>query len=153
MDSRDLEGRSAIVTGGSRGIGLAIAQALAAHGASVTIAARNLDTVVSAAEHIRERGGKALAVDIDIVGDGAADVIVSRTLEAFGGLDILVNNAGGNSFSSPVASMRVGGWEKTMKLNVDATLRMIQAAVPPLVASARGSIVNVGSIEIGRAHV
>jgi NAD(P)-dependent dehydrogenase (short-subunit alcohol dehydrogenase family) len=61
-------------------------------------------------------------------------------------LDILVNNAGGNSFSVPVASMRMSGWSKTMGLNVEATVRLIQQALPHLVESGHGVVINVGSV-------
>ena len=78
--------------------------------------------------------------------DGAAERLVTETVSTLGGLDILINNAGGNSFSVPVASMRLSGWSKTMALNVDATVALIQQALPHLASSNHGVIVNVGSV-------
>jgi len=146
QDPQDLTGRSALVTGASRGIGRAIAEELAAHGCAVALAARTPDTVQQAADGINAAGGRAVAFAADVTDEGAAERLVAETVAAFGGLDILVNNAGGNSFSVPVASMRLSGWSKTMTLNVEATVALIQQALPHLAASQHGAIVNVGSV-------
>ena len=82
----------------------------------------------------------------DVTEDGAAERLVTETVSTLGGLDILINNAGGNSFSVPVASMRLSGWSKTMALNVDATVALIQQALPNLASSNHGVIINVGSV-------
>ena len=146
MDAQDLTGRVALITGASRGIGRAIAEEFAAHGCSVVLAARTPDAVQQAADAINARGGRAIAFAADVTDEASAERLVSETIAAFGRLDILVNNAGGNSFSVPVASMRTSGWSKTMALNVDSTVRLIQQALPHLAESGHGSIVNVGSV-------
>ena len=74
------------------------------------------------------------------------DNAIAQVQDAFDGIDVLINNAGGNSFSVPVASMRLSGWSKTMALNVDATVALIQQALPHLASSSHGVIVNVGSV-------
>ena len=145
-DPHDLTGRTALITGASRGIGRAIAEELASHGCAVALAARTADTVQHAAEAIEQSGGRAVAITADVTEDGASERLVTETVSMLGGLDILINNAGGNSFSVPVASMRLSGWSKTMALNVDATVALIQQALPHLASSSHGVIVNVGSV-------
>ncbi len=145
-DPHDLTGRTALITGASRGIGRAIAEELASHGCAVALAARSADTVQQAADAIEQSGGRAVAIAADVTEDGAAERLVTETMSTLGGLDILINNAGGNSFSVPVASMRLSGWSKTMALNVDATVALIQQALPHLASSNHGVIVNIGSV-------
>ena len=144
--STALEGRTAVITGASRGIGRAIATLFADEGANVTLVARSADALGDVFTEITRRGGRALVVAADVTADDAPAQIVDRTLAEFGGLDILVNNAGGNSFMAPLETMRFSGWQKTMALNLDSTVRLIQAALPPMKAGGRGSIINVSSV-------
>lgn len=144
--SKSLDGRTAIITGASRGIGRAIATLFADEGANVTLVARSADALDDVFEEITRGGGRALVVAADVTADDAPAQIVDRTLAEFGGLDVLVNNAGGNSFMAPLETMRFSGWRKTMALNVDSTVRLIQAALPPMIAGGRGSIINVSSV-------
>lgn len=144
--SRSLTGRTAIVTGASRGIGRAIAIRFADEGANVVLVSRSAETLGDVFEQITRSGGRALVVSVDVTDETAAERIVERAVTEFGGVDILVNNAGGNSFMSPLQSMRFSGWQKTMALNLDSTVRLIQAALPPLTDGGRGSIINVSSI-------
>jgi len=146
MTSNALTGRTAIVTGASRGIGRAIATLLAEEGAAVVVVSRSPEDLASVVDGITAHGGRAIAVAADVTQDDAAQRIVDATLAEFGGLDVLVNNAGGNSFMSPLQTMRFSGWQKTMVLNLDSTVRLIQAALPALIAGGHGSIVNVSSV-------
>lgn len=146
MTAGRLAGRTAIITGASRGIGRAIAELLAAEGASVTLVARSTDALADVFAAITRSGGHALVLAADVTEDDAASRIVDRTVAEFGRVDILVNNAGGNSFMVPLGTMRFSGWQKTMVLNVDSTVRLIQAALPHLVETGNGSIVNVSSV-------
>ena len=146
MTSNALTGRTAIVTGASRGIGRAIATLLAEEGAAVVVVSRSPEDLASVVDDITAHGGRAIAVAADVTQDDAAQRIVDTTLAEFGGLDVLVNNAGGNSFMSPLQTMRFSGWQKTMVLNLDSTVRLIQAALPALIAGGHGSIVNVSSV-------
>ncbi len=107
---------------------------------------RSADALGDVFAEITRRGGRALVVAADVTADDAPALIVDRTLAEFGGLDILVNNAGGNSFMAPLETMRFSGWQKTMALNLDSTVRLIQAALPPMKAGGRGSIINVSSV-------
>jgi len=146
MNGNAVQGRTAIVTGASRGIGRAIAALLAEEGANVVVVSRSAEALETVVDDITGRGGRAVAVAADVTGEDAPQTIVNRALDEFGGLDILVNNAGGNSFMSPLQTMRFSGWQKTMVLNLDSTVRLIQAALPALVAGGHGSIVNVSSV-------
>jgi NAD(P)-dependent dehydrogenase (short-subunit alcohol dehydrogenase family) len=143
---RALAGRTAIVTGASRGIGRAIALLFAREGADVVLVSRSAESLAQVFDEASRAGGTAMVVAADVTTEDAADRILARTREEFGRLDVLVNNAGGNSFTSPLASMRFGGWQKTMTLNVDSTVRLIQASLPDLAASGHGSIINVSSV-------
>ena len=144
--SDELLGRRAIVTGASRGIGRAIALRLAAAGADVVITARSADALAEVARDIESRGRRCIVVAVDVTAEGAADAIVQAAVEGLGGLDILVNNAGGNSFSVPLTDMRTAGWQKTLRLNLDASVELLQAALPALVASGHGSAINISSV-------
>jgi len=144
--TRPLSGRTAIVTGASRGIGRAIAVRFSEEGADVVLVSRTAATLGDVFEQITRAGGRALVIAVDVTEETAAERIVESTVSEFGGVDILVNNAGGNSFMSPLQSMRFSGWQKTMALNLDSTVRLIQASLPALIASGRGSIINVSSI-------
>lgn len=147
----ELQGRTALITGASRGIGRAIAELFAAEGANVALVSRSRDTLDDVAGAIRSAGGRAHVIPMDVTSPEAADTIVAATLDAFGGIDIVVNNAGGNTFMAPIASLRASGWAKAMALNLDAAIRLIQAALPSLIASGHGSIVNVSSVTALRA--
>ena len=146
MNGNAVQGRTAIVTGASRGIGRAVATLLADEGANVVVVSRSADVLDAVVQEITRRGGRAIAVAADVTGDDAPQQIVDRALAEFGGLDILVNNAGGNSFMSPLQTMRFSGWQKTMALNLDSTVRLIQAALPAMVDGGHGSVVNVSSV-------
>ena len=109
MAEQDLQDRVALITGASRGIGQAIAEEYAALGCAVALAARTPDAIQQVADGINASGGRAVAFAADVTEEGAAERLVAETVAALGKLDILVNNAGGNSFSVPVAAMRLSG--------------------------------------------
>ncbi len=142
----ELQGRTALITGASRGIGRAMAELFAAEGARVAVAARSEEELTRVADSITAAGGQALVLVSDVTAPEAATTAVASVLSEFGGLDILVNNAGGSSFMSPLADLREAGWRRTMDLNLDASLRFIQASLPALEAGGHGSIVNVSSV-------
>lgn len=144
MSEQTLAGRNALVTGASRGIGRSIAVALADHGAHVVLVARNGELLNEVKTDIESRGGSAQVIVADLSLEESAEQIAQQ-LE-IDSLDILVNNAGGNSFMSPVQSMRFSGWKKTMNLNLDSVVSITQALIPRLVNSGNGSIINVSSV-------
>jgi NAD(P)-dependent dehydrogenase (short-subunit alcohol dehydrogenase family) len=142
-----LNGRTAVVTGASRGIGRAIALTLAGHGADIAAVARNEELLTSLQSEIDELGRRCTIITADVLADGAAQGIADAAHAGLGApIDILVNNAGGNSFMSPVHGMRPSGWRKTMTLNLDSVFDLIQAVLPDMLEAKRGSIINVASV-------
>lgn len=141
-----LDGRRALVTGASRGIGRAIAVAYAAAGADVAISARDESKLAEVAAEIEALGRKAVVVPADVLDGEAIRAAVDASALALGGLDILVNNAGGNSFSTPLSTMRFSGWQKTFTLNVESIVHACQAAGPHLQAGTGASVINLSSV-------
>ena len=137
----DLRDKAAIVTGGSRGIGRAIALALADEGCRVAICARGEDALRATEAELRARGVDALGVMADVSRVEDIDRLVAETVARFGRLDILVNNAGGRSAEDSDAA-----WDMVYQTNVLAAVRATRAAVPHLRATGAGSIVHIASI-------
>jgi len=139
----DLKGKRALVTGGSRGIGAAIAQALAENGADVAITYRNsperAEGVISV---IRKLGRRGLAVQADSADPDAIKRAVKETVETLGGVDILVNSAG-IGLTGAVADIDLAKFQELMDVNVRAPLAFAQAAIPHLPAG--GRIISIGS--------
>jgi NAD(P)-dependent dehydrogenase (short-subunit alcohol dehydrogenase family) len=141
-----LEGRSAFVTGASRGIGRAISLAFADAGANVAVVSRSEDALEDTASEIEARGRKAIALVADV---GDADTVrsaVERAGEAFGTLDVVVNNAGAAPFRAPVAETRIDGFDKYLRVNFLSAVYVLQAAAPRLIESGRGCVLNVASV-------
>jgi 3-oxoacyl-[acyl-carrier protein] reductase len=141
-----LTSKVAIVTGGSRGIGLAIAQTFLADGASVAISGtdeRNLDEAQRTLAAGDER--RLVAIPADVRDPEAADRLVGMTVERFGGLDILVNNAG-IGFFSPLADMSVEDWRRVIDTNLNGVFYCTRAAIPHLRRRGGGWIVNISSL-------
>lgn len=142
----DLTGRTALVTGASRGIGHAIAVALAEHGADVAVNSRSADNLTGVRDAVEATGRRGLVVPADVTDRDAAAGMVRDTLAGLGQIDIIVNNAGGTSFSVPFTELRFSGWEKAMRLNVDSVVHVLQAAAPHLIERRSGSVINLSSI-------
>ena len=142
----DLEGKTALVTGASRGIGRAIALAYAAAGADVALLARNAELLEDVAAEIGAIGRSAVVLVADVTDPDAVATAVGRAISGLGHVDIVVNNAGGNSFMSPLVGMRYSGWQKIMALNLDSTVHVCQAVGPHLVERGGGSVINVASV-------
>ncbi len=137
-----LSGQVALVTGGGTGIGRGIALALAGHGADLVLASRRRDNLEAAAAEIRERGRRALTIELDVRDRNAADQAVARTLQQFGRLDLLVNNAAGN-FLVRAAELSPNGWRAVVEIVLTGTFNMSQAAYPAMRDAGGGSIVNI----------
>ncbi len=136
-----LRDKVAIVTGGSRGIGRAIALGLADEGCRVAICARGEDALRRTEAELRERGIEALGVVTDIERAEDVERLVTETVARFGRLHILVNNAGGSTRGDDDEA-----WEAAYRMNILAAVRATRAAVPPMRASGGGSIVHIASI-------
>jgi NADP-dependent 3-hydroxy acid dehydrogenase YdfG len=140
-----LEGRVALVTGASSGIGAATAALFASAGARVALAARRTDRLSELVERVRHAGGEAIAVQADVADRTSAEHMVAITVERFGRLDVLVNNAG-VMMLAPFADGNPDEWRQMMDVNVLGLLYATRAAVPHLRRSGRGDIVNVSSV-------
>jgi NAD(P)-dependent dehydrogenase (short-subunit alcohol dehydrogenase family) len=143
MTSSNLSGRTAIITGGSRGIGLAIAQRLAADGANIVLTARKQESADAAAEQV---GEKAVGVAAHAVDEDAAKHCVDLTLERFGSIDILVNNAGTNPAYGPLIEQDHARFAKTFEVNLWAPLLWTSLAVKAWMGEHGGAVVNTASI-------
>jgi NAD(P)-dependent dehydrogenase (short-subunit alcohol dehydrogenase family) len=148
MDNRKLEGRVALITGASRGIGRAIARGYAKEGAAVAVTARSVADLQSLVDEIRQDGGKAVAIPADLADVAVPVRVVRQVIEALGTIDILVNNAGIGSSSSPrpVVDFDDAFWHKTLALNLTAPYLLTKAVLPVLLAKKWGRIVNIASI-------
>ena len=147
MSKFDLSGKVAIVTGGSRGIGLAAATALAGAGAKVVVSARKPEALEQAAAQIREQtGADVLALAAHTGEDATVSALVDKTVAVFGGIDILVNNAATNPHFGPLLTSDDSHWDKTWDVNVKGYFRMAKACVPHMSARGAGRIINIASV-------
>ena len=144
--SEVLTGRVAIITGGSRGIGKAIAERLTGDGMKVVIAARSGEDAERAAGEIRAAGGEVLAVACDIRDAGDVARLVGRTLETFGGVDIVVNNAGISPLRVEPQEIDEAGWDAIIDTNLKGAFLLSKATAPGMIARGSGVIVNIASI-------
>jgi NAD(P)-dependent dehydrogenase (short-subunit alcohol dehydrogenase family) len=141
--SLNLNGRTAIVTGASRGIGLAIAQRLAGAGANVVVTSRKQESADAAAEQV---GGGALGVAAHAVDGDAAKHCVELTLDRFGSIDMLVNNAGTNPAYGPLIEQDHARFAKTFEVNLWAPLLWTSLAVKAWMGEHGGAVINTASI-------
>ena len=139
---QELEGKVAIVTGSTRGIGRAIAESLWREGASVVVSSRD---VAAAEEVAREWEPRALGLACDVRNPADCQWLVQRTVQQFGGLDILVNNAGIGIFA-PVQELTPERWREVLGTNLDGTFFCCHAALPALLARPESWIINLGSL-------
>jgi 3-oxoacyl-[acyl-carrier protein] reductase len=142
----ELGGRAAIVTGGSKGIGYAIAQALAAAGVNVAISARNEEELQRAADALNgEGGGRVVGVRCDQRSHDDVKRLVQRTVEQFGRLDILINNAGVGAFAA-VGELPVEKWDQIIETNLSGVFYCCHEALPHLKRSGDAWIINIASL-------
>ena len=141
-----LDGRVAVVTGASKGIGEAIARALAECGARVVVSSRRQAAVDEVAHSIVAAGGEAIAVAAHVGKLDEARALVARTVAHWGGVDVVVNNAATNPVYGPLLDTDEGVFDKIMAVNVKGPLAVARAAYPSMAARGHGSVVNVSSI-------
>jgi 2-deoxy-D-gluconate 3-dehydrogenase len=141
----DLEGRTAIVTGGNGGIGLGIARGLAQAGAALVIAARDARKSAAAVKELTTAGGQVAAVEVDVRREASCREMVQKTLDRFGRLDILVNNAGTNIRKQPQEYL-LEEWHTVLETNLTSAFMCCQAAYPAMVRAGGGKIINIGSM-------
>jgi len=142
--------RVALVTGGSSGIGRAIAQALAAAGARVVLVARRASELDDAREAIVAAGGDAASFGCDLADRGAIDACARAAPQFFGAPDILVNAAGVN-VRKPMLELTPDDWDRVLKLNLETPFFLSQQVVPPMLERGFGRIINIASLQSVRA--
>jgi NAD(P)-dependent dehydrogenase (short-subunit alcohol dehydrogenase family) len=143
----DLTGKVALVTGGSRGIGRAIALEFAKAGARIVIASRKQAGVDAVAAEIQSLGGTVLAIAAHVGDEQAITSLVRRSEEAFGRIDILVNNAATNPHFGPLLDATSAQWDKIMQVNLRGAFLLCQQVAPGMKERRWGSIINIASIE------
>lgn len=137
-------GTVAIVTGAARGIGRAIAEALAAEGARVVVADRDGDGAAQVADALTAAGGRALGLCVDVAVEEDAQRLADDTLAAFGTVDVLVNNAGVAS-AAPLVDTDLDEWNRVLAVDLTGVFLCSRAVAPAMIAQGSGRIVNVGS--------
>lgn len=145
MSKFSVNGRNAIVTGASQGIGRGIAKMLAEEGANVAICSRAQERVDPVAEEINEEGGTAFAMECNVRDTEEVQAFVDATVEEFGGLDLLVNNAGG-AFTAPFEDLSENAWKSIVDLNLNGVRHCTYAAGEQMRENEGGDIINFSSL-------
>ena len=144
-DLLDLTGRTAIITGGSVGLGRQMADALGEQGANLVLCARKKERCEQAAAELQKLGVKTLALACDVKNPADIHAVVDSALATFGRIDILINNAG-TSWGAPIEEMRLEHWNKVIETNLTGTFLFCQAVGKHMVAQRRGKIINIASV-------
>lgn len=142
----DLDGQVALITGASRGIGRAIAEAYAKAGAQVVLTSRTQETLDEVAAAIEAEDGEALPIAAHAGDTRAVQHLVAQTLDTYGSIDILVNNAATNPHFGPILTAEESHWDKTFDVNVKGYWRFAKACAKPMKAQGGGKIINVASV-------
>ncbi|TDK58779.1 glucose 1-dehydrogenase [Bacillus salipaludis] len=141
----DLTGKTAIVTGGGRGLGAQIAQGFAEAGANVVLCSRMVEACQEVAGQLEKLGVKTLALKCDIANPEDVAHVIAETKKAFGSIDILVNNSGA-TWGAPAAEMPLEAWKKVIDVNVTGTFLMSQAVGKEMIEQRSGKIINIASV-------
>ncbi|MBI4199879.1 MAG: SDR family oxidoreductase [Chloroflexi bacterium] len=145
-----VRGKSALVTGGSRGLGKYAALALAQEGCNVAICARSGEALQHAVKELHALGVSAVGVEADVATERGTSLVFRRAMEALGPVDILVNNVGG-AVGRDIDSATDEGWQVTLQLNLFAAIRLIRLCLPAMKERRWGRVINIASIW-GREH-
>ncbi|MEI2443480.1 SDR family oxidoreductase [Priestia megaterium] len=144
-DLFDLTGKTAIITGGGRGLGEQMAEGLAEAGANIVLCSRKKEACQQVADRLAAMGVKTLALACDISQPEDIKNVVHQTIETFGRIDILINNSGA-TWGAPVEKMPLEAWQKVMNINVTGTFLMSQEAGKEMIKQKAGKIINIASI-------
>jgi NAD(P)-dependent dehydrogenase (short-subunit alcohol dehydrogenase family) len=140
-----LKGKTAVITGGGRGLGEQIAEGFAEAGANVVLCSRKEEACVEVAEKLKELGVETLALKCDVTNPEDVNKVVKAALDKFGRIDILVNNSGA-SWGAPAEDMPLEAWHKVMNVNVTGTFLMSQAVGKVMIEQQSGKIINIASV-------
>ena len=156
MNAKSLSGKTALITGASKGLGKAMALALAEAGANLALVSRDLDKLLETAAAVRAHGVEAEAIRADVTAEAQVAALEKKVAARFGRIQILINNAGIAS-SAPVGKISLEEWNRIFAVNVTATFLCTQAALPAMIERGSGRIVNVSSVigemgNIGQAN-
>ncbi len=152
MTTKNLTGKTAIITGASKGIGRAIALALASEGVNLLLTARSKDILIEVKEEVERLGSKAHICEVDLSVNNAPEKIISDAIVTFGGIDILINNAGIAEAMS-ITDTSLEAWEKHMNLNARAPFLLSREAIPYLKESNHATIINIASIVASKGYI
>ena len=141
-----MTGKAALITGSSRGIGRAIAEAFAEAGASVVVSSRKQDACDQVARGIRARGAEAVAIACNVSDREAIDMLVTSATERLGPIDILVGNAATNPYYGPLLGIEDRAWDKVMGTNVRSNLWLCNRVIPGMAERGEGAVILVSSI-------
>ncbi|WP_368504823.1 SDR family oxidoreductase [Alkalihalophilus sp. As8PL] len=141
----DLKGKTAIVTGGGRGLGRQMAHAFADAGANLVLCSRKVEACMEVAEELKQKGVKAISLSCDVTNQEEVENVVKKTVDTFGTIDILVNNSGA-TWGAPATDMPLEAWNKVMNVNVTGTFLMAQAAGKVMMQQKSGKIINIASV-------
>ena len=146
MTSFDIKGKMALITGGSRGIGYAIAEKFVESGANVIIASRTQKDLDKAADTLSRDGGNVLPISVHAGEDDSIQSMVKQSIQQFGGIDIVVNNAATNPHYGPIFTSEDSHWDKIWDVNVKGYYKVAKACVPSMTERGGGKIINIASI-------
>ena len=143
--SNNIEGKVVVITGASGGLGEATARHLSMQGASIALGARRVDRLKKIAHALTAGGGKALALETDVVDSGQVKRLVDSAVQTFGRIDVIINNAGLMPHS-PLERLKIDDWNRTIDVNIKGVLYGIAAVLPHMKARKSGHIINVSSV-------
>ncbi len=141
----DLSGKTAIITGGGRGLGEQIAEGFAEAGANIVLCSRNEEACIAVANKLSKNGVNAIGLKCDVTKKEEIQRVVEKTVDTFEQIDILVNNSGA-TWGAPAVDMPIEAWEKVMDVNVTGTFLMSQEVGKHMISQKKGKIINIASI-------
>jgi len=143
----NLEGKVAIITGASKGIGESMARGLAEHGASVVVSSRKQEAVEEVAAGYKADGLEATGIACHVANEDQCVNLIDQTIAKYGRIDCIINNAGTNPYFGPIEQMPMAAYQKTMDINLNAPMNLSKLAYPHMKAVGGGSVIHISSIE------